>query len=613
LLHDISSSLDEQTRSRVAHTLKEVENDIPALTIPALVSTHDKRRRASTYDEPDSESHILDEDQVSASVGLNENMDVLEDDFLSDERAAGSGFMGRNAQIQWMRTLQRKLDQPGREPSEPPHAPPGGSNEAFLQRSEALRERRKHSALELPLADYDFYLNDTEVDISVSDLEALPSAGRAMFLLQIYRTHVQNPFRILDEAFLNEVSISFQDYGSRFPATWKGVLNLVFAIATRFLLLNESEHRGHDRDHFEYVSRAMHYLNLTQFSTLVSNADLLIIQATGLLSFYYLAIGHVNRAWYTVGIALRHAQAAGLHLRNEDPSISQTRKRTMAQIWWALHSIECILTSITGRPRITAHQNCTVPNLAIPAEDSSLDAQRAPTRVPAPASGPSSAGRPLKISKATGTINSADLFVHGWIRLDNIQHKIFSRLYSARIAVHSWKYMQTEISSLNSELETWALQELPHGPIPTVSDTEPPLEREVILLYMYYQSAKICITRPCLCRLDRRIKGQSEVSAKFNQRTAEACVKAAQDITSLLPDSPNSRWLSGRGPWWCAVHIIMQAITVLLIELAQATLPLTSEPSELTACVQKLELWLQVMKNHDGVAHRAYNVVRNLL
>jgi hypothetical protein len=115
--------------------------------------------------------------------------------------------------------------------------------------------------------------------------------------------------------------------------------------------------------------------------------------------------------------------------------------------------------------------------------------------------------------------------------------------------------MQNEISSLTSELEAWALQWLPHGPFDTTSGAESRLERETTLLYIYYQSAKICITRPCLCRLDRRIKGQSQSSARFNQVTAEACVKAALNIASLLPDPPSPTFFYAKGPWWCAVHI----------------------------------------------------------
>jgi hypothetical protein len=134
--------------------------------------------------------------------------------------------------------------------------------------------------------------------------------------------------------------------------------------------------------------------------------------------------------------------------------------------------------------------------------------------------------------------------------------KILSGLYSAQKSAKSWKAAQKEIASLSDELEAWALHSLSRGSTAaTAASSEHDLSREQLLLYLYYHNAKICITRPCLCRLDLRIKGQSEESIRFNQKAAEACIGAALDITSMLPDTPNTAWFYGNGPWWCAVHI----------------------------------------------------------
>jgi hypothetical protein len=53
----------------------------------------------------------------------------------------------------------------------------------------------------------------------------------------------------------------------------------------------------------------------------------------------------------------------------------------------------------------------------------------------------------------------------------------------------------------------------------------------------------------------------------------------------------------------------MQAITVLLLEMAQSASQLSMEPSNIIACVEKLVQWLEAMKQIDGVAERAYNTV----
>jgi hypothetical protein len=50
----------------------------------------------------------------------------LEEDLIDDQGSTGTGYLGRNSQVQWMRTLQRKLDHPRGESVEGPYAPPSG-------------------------------------------------------------------------------------------------------------------------------------------------------------------------------------------------------------------------------------------------------------------------------------------------------------------------------------------------------------------------------------------------------------------------------------------------------------------------------------------------------
>lgn len=259
-------------------------------------------------------------------------------------------------------------------------------------------------------------------------------------------------------------------------------------------------------------------------------------------------------------MSIRYAQAAGLHLRNEDPSVPTSRKDALAELWWALHSIECILNSVTGRPCVIARNNCTVP---LPA---AMRERRGPkSSSPPEGSTPRSNPIPPALSLAQSQVRQSfhsietapnpDLFLNAYVELDFIQHKTLSTLYSARPAMHSWTRMQKEISSLTAELNEWALQALPHGLFSAASITEPSLGREQSVLHFYYLSVKICITRPCLCRRNLRPKGQNEESVEFNWRTAEACVQAALDLALLLPEPLHSRWIYEKGPWWSIVHI----------------------------------------------------------
>jgi hypothetical protein len=330
-------------------------------------------------------------------------------------------------------------------------------------------------------------------------------------------------------------------------------MNLVFAIGARYSHLIGAERRADDRDHLVYMSRAVHLLELQSVNTLVAQPDQALIQAFGLLSFYYLTIGHVSKAWYMIGIALRHAQAAGLHLRHEGPSISPKRGKALARIWWSLYSIECVLTCITGRPRTVSAIDCTVPPPG--AKGTEMDT---PSREPNTSSAGNRVSESSASKSATNTGTGIDPFSVAYVRLDILMDKILSGLYSAQKSAKSWKAAQKEIALLSDDLEAWSLHSLDQGSAAATEAThtsEHNLSREQLLLYLYYYNAKICITRPCLCRLDLRIKGQSEESIRFNQKAAETCIGAALEISSLLPDAPDAAWYYRNGPWWCAVHI----------------------------------------------------------
>ena len=62
-----------------------------------------------------------------------------------------------------------------------------------------------------------------------------------------------------------------------------------------------------------------------------------------------------------IGISIRYAIAVGMHVRNDDPSASPEKKDILAQTWWGLHSVECLLSSMTGRPYVLSDEHCTVP------------------------------------------------------------------------------------------------------------------------------------------------------------------------------------------------------------------------------------------------------------
>ncbi|KAF1828806.1 hypothetical protein BDW02DRAFT_634918 [Decorospora gaudefroyi] len=629
LLIEVSSQLDAAGRKKIEDLLASFDDDTPPPPTPppATVSQGKRMRGASASHAPadDDDQSVTSADggeaHVAASVGSTEDVDFIEEDLLQDNEASTADYMGRNSHVQWLRALEVKIEQPQGEPSDMEYGPPGASTDAFNKRADALHDRQQSTQQRTRekgyFKDYYFYLDKTDIHMNIGDPHIVPTAATAGRLFKYYKETVHSPFHLLDDMFEAQLTLYYSriDDGVKLNVCckWKAVMNLVFAIGARYSHLIGADGPPDDRRHLVYMWRAVHLLDMgsINLNTLVGHPDQSVIQAAGLLSFYYLTIGHVNRAWYMIGIALRHAQAVGLHLRHEGLSVSGNRRETLARIWWALYSIESAITAITGRPRVVATKDCTVP----PPGAKGTEMQAIPHQTTTAAyqlstSSSAASGAPTSSTPQLGDEGVIAPFEVAYVKLDILMDKILSGLYSARNSTHSWKQAQSEISLLTKALDTWAARSLTPGPLRATIATE---RREQVLLYLYYYNAKICITRPCLCRLDRRIKGQSEESARFNQKTAEACINAALDITSLLPDAANSTWLYENGPWWCAVHIIMQGLTVLLLELSLDGIHLSVEQTYVRSCADKLISWLESMKTVDGVSGNASKIVSAVL
>jgi len=72
---------------------------------------------------------------------------------------------------------------------------------------------------------------------------------------------------------------------------------------------------------------------------------------------------------------------------------------------------------------------------------------------------------------------------------------------------------------------------------------------------MHYWSTKILITRPCLCRTERRIQNESDASASFNVQMASICVTSARQLISLFPEEPDLDFVYVKAPWWSVIHM----------------------------------------------------------
>lgn len=187
-------------------------------------------------------------------------------------------------------------------------------------------------------------------------------------------------------------------------------------------------------------------------------------------------------------------------------------------------------------------------------------------------------------------------------------------LYRANTMSTAWTSLQISIAQHSDELDAWA-RALPTGLnfLHKLAIIESPHAREQNTLEMLYYSAKILITRPCLCRLDRGLSAQTAALDTFSRRAALVCIGAAKTVASLLPDAfvENLVTLYQTGPWWQMVHVIMQAFTVLCLEVALDGTP--NDRQALLSSLKKLLQWLRVMRGTNTMAVRAYSISLMLL
>ncbi|KAJ4984132.1 C6 transcription factor [Stagonosporopsis vannaccii] len=622
LLRDLRSQVSTDRQARIDDLLASTVEDVADAA--ATVGDPIDKYRPLEYED-------RGEADVSAEVASSGEQDVLDQDPMRNEETRAAGFIGRVSEIQ----LPRGLHSAGSSSSHGggPWRPLGDEEATVDGRLEAHRRRYSgHTTPSLlPASKVSFYLDDEvfESDVMVDPLE-MPPFESAEKLIQTYMQSAQNFFPILAKKTF--VSWFYHYYASvqcgkpySVSRNWQATLNLVFAIGAVYSHLVKAEWQADDRDHLIYHSRA--WMLSMQDPWGFSNPDLPHMQITGLLSFYYLSIGHINRSWILIGNALRSGFALGMHVRNEDGTTSATRKELNSRIWWTHYSFERLVSTLTGRPSLGIGLLCSVPlprPLASEDIEESIIESRFGDKGKRPlvphgiinGSHADSSTQPYDDDDASGAgpANSGS-YLTSVVKLGEITQAALE-LYSTNTVRVPWESAQRMIAHQNDELDAWATA-LPEGLnfFRKTSVVGHRYLREQNALNVLYQTTKILITRPCLCRLDRRIRNQMTTADTFNRSAALICVEAAQSIATLLPaaTSDNIVRLYEFGPWWQMTHVIMQSLVVLCLEIVLQAMCASEDRQGLLPSLKKLLRWLRVMRVNNNMAVRAYAISVGLL
>ena len=122
----------------------------------------------------------------------------------------------------------------------------------------------------------------------------LPSRNTADSLLASYLECVHPAFPILGKTrFIKQYQAFYDNPNSRPRSCWSAILNLIFAIAARYMRLAHLEFDGHVDDDFTYFCRAR--LLGVESAAVWDHAEIQRIQVTGLMCFYLMATNHISR------------------------------------------------------------------------------------------------------------------------------------------------------------------------------------------------------------------------------------------------------------------------------------------------------------------------------
>ncbi|KAJ5652616.1 hypothetical protein N7507_010042 [Penicillium longicatenatum] len=534
--------------------------------------------------------------------------DCTQEDLNQDSKLQSMGFIGEPSEMACLYRLKRQLDQ--------------GLSSPTCDQS---------------ISHMNYYLDDTNVAVGEeADLSKWPSQAAADLLVHHYFKIIHPTFPAIGKlAFIGQYRKFYSNPNVRPGSRWRAVLNLIFAIAARHLLLINGELSVEFEDHLVFFSRAWQ-LNMDR-EVALSHPDLQQVQIEGLMSFYMLSAGHINRSWRMIGVAIRSAITMGINLRNNSESIPPLSKETRYRLWWALLILEMVLCEMTGRPPCTRLSFCTTP-LPVPYPEEDFGDERVmklitdqtirstaftsvlPNRSRIPldsiitVSTPSEANHGIKLEAegaAEVLIPNTSLCLLYTVELSLLMREAITTLYAPTAAQKPWHRIEVALCSLNDDADRW-LSRLPAElQFKELRQDQPFLRQRIGLAFQFY-STRLIISQSCLRPPADQLSGTKPVIA-LCENMATMCVKMASLMLDILPDKPDMAYLKDLPPWWIVLHYVMQSTVVLLVELFTRAQTGTPEAVGILKNIGKATGWLEMMSSRDHSSKRAWVVCMDLL
>jgi hypothetical protein len=560
----------------------------------------------------------------STSHGSLDEIDLVKEDLNRSDKTVAMGFFGKNSEVAWMQKLEDVSGQ---------RADQGDSG-----------FEKKASGRQVPIMSMSYHLDDLVLPFSDSvDPFAMPPKPLADKYFHAYMRSVHPAFMVVREnTFTSQYEEFFTKKFVNPPRKWLAVLNMIFALGCRFCkLTGEVNAKDAHTDDLVFLNRTRR-LCLGE-NVLFDHDDLQQIQVELLVAFYLVALGQVNSGSKFSSMALRSAISLGINLRFKDDKTHHASKEARCRLWWSIFLLEHLLTSITGRIS-GCGEELSAALLPVP-----FDERGGSRRSPLNDIFHDAA---LQASRLQLTIYQHDeeaqiardwlvrcepsplLFFHYVVDLSIIAQTVINSVYSIQGLRQTPGQLEQRLQKHSKSMDLW-LRKIPEAYrffLSTTDDRyhiEPGADyvRERITLAIYYYSARITLCRPCLSHTPNSLQKARDPKSKssFRATMTLACLQASCSLLSILPEKPNTVWLTTVTPWWAILHYIMQATTALLIGLSTCATsdnetntadqnkvpPLTREM--LVKETRKAFFWLHHLAFSSRAARRAFMICEGFL
>ncbi|KAJ6016984.1 hypothetical protein N7451_000363 [Penicillium sp. IBT 35674x] len=562
----------------------------------------------------------------ASSIGSLNALDTLDEDVNRSKASIATGYHGKSSEIAWMQSLALKA----------------GVDRGKEGASEGIQNHLP--PIDDSFASMDYHMESADYPGSGLEHEnpyTLPAKALAERLLSLYMDSVQPSLPIIRQTlFVDQFNSLYSGNSIQPGRKWLALLNLVFAVSSKLCQIAGQD--THNKEN-KFFSRAQTLI--ISESLVEDHEDLQQVQAETLAAFFLLTSSQINRAWKMIGTATRSAIALGLHLRATHNKLSASALEARHKLWWSIFILENLLSVMTGRASGLGNSFCSAPPPLVAEDVDSFTDDAPEARLERPTENPpmkwtiNQQHEQLKAQRASMKSMDAndELYFFCLTDLILISHTASTRVYSTDAVKQGWDSIQSRLNFFNKTLEEWS-SSLPDSISFKIVDAGQSLSKVnayKISLSLQYYSSRIILNRPCLARTRTAGDGISNSYRSWaKEESAMTCLHSALAILSIFPDQPDSLWVC-HILWWNVLHFLVQATTVLLINLSfedlaskkpsgqsstsgssASQLPGVSDSvnyeAVLTAARKALQ-WLNCLGKTEASARRAFEICFNCM